>query len=57
MNVIFAIIGALTVAYTVGYVTSWVIHGKLFKRISNTRHYMKKGHPFKRAWNYAGMTL
>jgi hypothetical protein len=43
--------------FLLGYVASWLINGRLVKRINNTRFYMKKGHTLKRAWLYAGLTL
>jgi len=58
MNVVIAIFIAMAIAYLIGYITSWVIHGKLIKRIMNTRFYMKKGrYSLATAWKYAGVTL
>lgn len=47
---------ALT-SFLVGYTAAWLNHGQVFKRIKTTRHYMKRGHSFKHAWKYAGVTL
>lgn len=43
--------------FLLGYLASWLIHGKLIKRIKNTLYYIKLGHQPIRAWRYAGVTL
>lgn len=43
--------------FLLSYLASWLIHGKLIKRIKNTLYYIKLGHQPVRAWRYAGVTL
>jgi len=45
-------------AFALGYIASWISHGKLIQRIRYTYYYMNHGHhTLKNAWNYAGRTI
>jgi len=41
-----------------GYLLSWLVHGRLIKRIRDTHYYItKRKYSLATAWNLAGRTL
>jgi hypothetical protein len=51
-------IKTILIASGAAYLISWIIHGKLIKRIQNTCYYLKRGHySYRQAWRIAGRTI
>ncbi len=41
-----------------GYLLSWIVHGRLIKRIKDTHYYVtKRQYSIVQAWHLAGITL